>query len=217
MDDLHQTLRMLAQQACACPKESGDRRDLVNQLIRQINTSGKLWRKTDLSEDDYADVLQKAWIYLWYNLCEATTAAAPYNPDRASIITWINAYIKMRTLDIYLEKQWQQRNYAHPKESNTGEPLDPIDLLPAPSDSPPILEELNDWLRCNTTLLERVHIRDRPDLNCYTLILRRIPPKETPWPTLAQEFTISEQTLRGFYRQKCLPRLKEAATQLGYL
>jgi DNA-directed RNA polymerase specialized sigma24 family protein len=217
MDDLHQHLRQLARKACSCCKDSGDRRDAIDCLIRQLVASGKLWHKAGLSADDYDDILQKTWIYLYGNLCEATTAAQPYDPDRASVLTWINAYIKMRTLDALLDKEWQQRNYAYSPPSTAENPLDPIDLLPAPSEVPPILQELRQWLSDYQTSLCRIHIRDRPQADCHTLILRRLPPEETPWKTLAQEFDIPEPTLRSFYRQKCLPRLKEAGAQLGYL
>jgi hypothetical protein len=217
MDDLHQDLRQLAQTACTCSKDTPNRRHYVDQLIQQLIQSGKLWRKSALPEEDYQDILQKSWIYLWCNLCEATTAAAPYDPDRASVVTWINAYIKMRTLDACLELEWKRRNHAYTQESEQGSQLDPIDILPAPAEPPPIVQELLAWLERDRHLLLRIHIRGHFDLNCHSLILRRLPPQETPWCALAQEFAIPEQTLRGFYRQKCLPRLKEAGKHLGYL
>lgn len=217
MDDLHQELRQLAQKACVCPKDSVERQRSLDQMIRYLIASGKLWRRADLPEDDYKDILQRSWIYFCCNLCEATTATAPYNPDRASVLTWINAYIKMRVLDTYLELEWKRRNQIQPLTFAEGEMLDPIELLPAPAEPPPMLRELLVWVEQNRGMLERLHVRHRPDIHARMLILRRLPTDETPWQQLAQEFDVPEQTLRGFYRQKCLPQLRAAGKQLGYL
>ena len=217
MTERDQPFNQLICTACACEKESLQRQRHLNQLIRQLMTSGKLWRQADVPEADYQDILQKSWVYLCCNLCEATTAAMPYDPQRSSILTWINAYIKMRILDYRLEIGRMKQERVAAKTLENGTVVDPIAMLPAPAEAPPILQEILTWLERDSAVLRRVHLRDRPDINCKALILRRLPPDETDWNRLAQEFGVAESTLQGFYRQKCLPRLREAGKQLGYL
>ena len=217
MNELDSSFNQLIHIACACEKDSLQRQSHLDQLIRQLMASGKLWRQADIPEVDYQDILQKSWIYLCCNLCEAATAALPYDPQRASVLTWINAYIKMRVLDYRLEKERMQQERIPGKRLEDGTVIDPIAMLPAPAEPSPILQEMLDWLERDSAILRRIHLRDRPDIHCKALILRRLPPNETAWKQLAQEFGVAESTLQGFYRLKCLPRLQEAGRQLGYL
>jgi hypothetical protein len=217
MNELDQHLRPIVRKACACPQGSQERQHSLDLLIRQLLASGKLWSRSEIPEAEFQDILQKSWIYLCCNLCEATTAAAPYDPQRSSLLTWINAYIKMRVLDYRLELARVKRQQVTGRVMEDGQAADPLDLIPAPAEPPPMLQELLAWLDRDSRSLSRVHLRDRPDINCKILILRRLPLQETSWKQLAQELGVAENTLQGFYRQQCLPRLKAAGRQLGYL
>ena len=217
MNERDYQLNQLIGTACACAASSLERQRYLDQLIRQLTESGRLWHQADIPEADFQDILQKSWIYLCRNLCEATTAAVPYDPARSSVLTWINAYIKMRVLDYRLERERLRQQHVSERVMDDGSVVNPIDLLPAPNAAPPILQEILVWVERESVALCRVHVRDRPDIHCKTLILRRLPPDETPWQQLAKEFELSEHTLRGFYRHKCLPSLREAGRQLGYL
>lgn len=214
-DELERQLRQLAKETCSYAEGSSERKQRLEQMIRQLMQSRKLWRG-NVSETDYQDILQKTWIYFCGNLCEATTAGAAYNPQRGSVITWINAYIKMRVLDYQLETERQKRQQASSQLFEDGNTIDPIDTIPSPQEPPPILQEMLAWVERDSKLLRRIHLRDRPEINCKTLILRRLPP-ETSWRELALEFGVKEDTLQAFYRRECLPRLREAGKQLGYL
>ncbi|MBW4696028.1 MAG: sigma-70 family RNA polymerase sigma factor [Lyngbya sp. HA4199-MV5] len=217
MNERDYQLNQLVCKACACAASSPERQRCLDQLIRQLTESGRLWSRSDIPDADFQDILQKSWIYLCRNLCEATTAAVPYDPTRSSVLTWINAYIKMRVLDYRLENERMKQQQVTARVMEDGNVIHPIDLLPAPNAASPIVQEILAWVERDSVMLCRVHVRDRPDVHCKALILRRLPPDETPWQELAQEFKLSENTLRGFYRQKCLPPLKEAGRQLGYL
>ncbi|MBC7969864.1 MAG: sigma-70 family RNA polymerase sigma factor [Verrucomicrobia bacterium] len=217
MNELDQQLSQLICHTCAHAKSSLERRNSLDQLIRQLMASGKLWRRADIPEADFQEILQKSWIYLCGNLCEATTAATPYDATRSSIFTWINAYIKMRVLDYRLDIERVKQQRATAKTMDDGNVLDPIELMPAPVDPPPMLQEVLAWVERDSSVLRRIYLRDRPDINGKTLILRRLPPHETSWKQLAQEFGVAETSLQGFYRQQCLPRLKDAGRELGYL
>jgi DNA-directed RNA polymerase specialized sigma24 family protein len=218
MNELDQQLNRLIQKTCTCAQGSEDRQPHLDQLIRQLIESGRLWRRPhNIPETDYEEILQKSWIYLCGNLCEATTAAAPYDPQRASVLTWINAYIKMRVLNYYLEQEKERRRREPIRVLDDGTLINPIDLISSPPEPSPILQEILTWLEQESQRLEKVHLRDRPDIHCKALILYRLPPQEKPWKQLAQEFGVCESTLSGFYQRQCLPRLREAGEQFGFL
>jgi DNA-directed RNA polymerase specialized sigma24 family protein len=214
--NMYQRLHQLVSTTCSYPQNSPERTQHLQHLFQELQRSGKLWRGSGVPKDDYQDILQNTWIFFCCNLCEAIPTKEAYNPQRASLPTWINAYIKMRVIDYHLAKQQQREQRVYPKSLEDGTFLDPVDLIPAHQEPPPILQEVRDWINRETPALCRVHVRDRPDINCQVLILHRLPPETTSWKHLAQEFAISESTLQGFYRRECLPRLQAAGKQLGY-
>ncbi|MEQ9549186.1 MAG: sigma-70 family RNA polymerase sigma factor [Coleofasciculus sp. G3-WIS-01] len=209
--ELHQQLRQLIAQACSHPPDTPERQRDLTKLIRAIIKSGKLWKDND---PNYGDALQKTWIYLCKNIDK-------YDPERASVITWLNEYLKKRLLDFKLQRsQTQKRKITG--HSNLGQDPElsssnPIENIPASPDIPPILEETREWAQADSDgELRRIHIKGHPEITCQVLILRRLPP-ETPWNTLAQEFGVSVSTLNAFYRRKCMPRLRKFGESQGYL
>jgi hypothetical protein len=110
----------------------------------------------------------------------------------------------------------QQAERALGQVTETGELLNPIGNLPAPANPPPILEEIREWVEREGTQLRRIYVRDRPDVNCQVLILRRLPP-ETAWETLSQEFGVAIATLSNFYQRECFLRLLMFGQSQGYL
>jgi hypothetical protein len=219
MDEFNEEVLSLVQACCGYAAGSKERKHYLEQLIRLLQASGKLCRDPRIPENDYeSEVLQPAWIYLCRNLCHPPeTAKEAYNPERSKLTTWLNAYIKFRTLSYWLEIGKQNKEIAQPFTDSDGNIIDPIDLIPAPLDIPPIVEELHDWIETHSSELLRCHVRHRPEVSCKMLLLHRLPPQLTPWSVLAQNLEISEDTLRGFYRRKCLPKLREAGQELGCL
>lgn len=100
MDHLEEQLRRLVAEACANPPGSQLRQKRLTQVIRL--TAKRLWQE---SSPYYQDALQQTWLYFCHNVCEATTAEEPFNPERGSVITWLNVYLKRRLQDFYLNKQ----------------------------------------------------------------------------------------------------------------
>ncbi|MBP0015029.1 MAG: sigma-70 family RNA polymerase sigma factor [Roseofilum sp. SBFL] len=205
-------LQQLIQETCAQPPLSLERQKGLAQLVKWIQHSGKLWKE---AVPHYEDALQQTWFYVCRNLCEAATGAA-YDAEKGTIITWINAYLKRRLQDLRIEGFQQQKTRVQAYRTFEGEVYDPIDDLPAPSPIPPVLEEIHDWVKTDAGgKLRRIHMRDRPDVNCQVLILRRLPP-ETSWKDLGQEFNMDKNTLSRFYSRQCLPQLREFAQSQGY-
>ena len=184
----------------------------LTQLIRLIVKSGKLWKD---NSPYYEDALQQTWIYFCRNLCEATTANK-YDPDRGSVITWLNAYLKRRLQD-YRIQAYAKLQTTNEKISAAGGAIDLMETLEAPPDIPPILENTRQWAQTDPDGgLRHVHIQGHPNVTCQALILHRLPP-ETSWETLAAKFGLSVSTLSSFYRRQCLPRLRQFGESQGYL
>ena len=89
MDTLDKQLCQLVIETCYYPRSSLERQKGLNEIVWRIQQSGKLM--SCIGVPDYEDAIQQTWLYFCRNLCEATTGDA-YNPERASVITWLNAY-----------------------------------------------------------------------------------------------------------------------------
>lgn len=215
MGDLEQQLRQLVEDACAHPPGHPTRQKNLTRIIRLV--SGKLWRD---SSPGYADALQQTWIFFCQNLCERTTGER-YDPDRSTVVTWLNYYLKRRLQDFQINQQKQQSRTATPKvrtgRSGGEEVLDPLDTVAAEPDVPPILDQVRQWAEADRSgELRRVCVEGHPDVTCQRLILRRLPP-ETSWKELSEELGLSVSTLSSFYQRQCLPRLRKFGESEGYL
>jgi hypothetical protein len=210
MNRLEEQLRQLVSEACGHPPGSRVRQQKLTQIIRLI--SGKLWRE---STPYYQDGLQQTWLYFCRNICEA------YDPDRGTVITWLNFYLKHRLQDLYLKIQQENIRKASTNlyyfSSGDKSDVDPIDNIAAPTDAPPILENVRMWAGCDVSgELRQTHIQGRPEVNCQVLILKRLPP-EVSWKKLAAEYGLSVSTLSSFYQRQCLLKLRQFAESEGYL
>ena len=212
MADLDRQLRELVDRACSHPQGSAVRQKSLTQIIRAIDR--RLWREYTAG---YEDALQQTWLYFCRNICEATTGER-YNPDRASLITWLNNYLKRRLQDVQIGEHQARHDFVpSQKQGEDGETIDVIEQQPAPPDIPPILEELRIWAETDPDgTLTSTHIKGHPQVNCQLLILRRLPP-ETSWEKLSQELGIAIPTLSAFYQRKCMPKLHNFGESEGYV
>jgi hypothetical protein len=213
---LEERLPHMITAACNHPAGSAQRQKNLTKIIRSI--AHKLWKE---NTPYYQDALQQTWLYFCQNICEGNTGKA-YNPERGSLVTWLNFYLKQRLHDFYINNQKQKcttlsTSVAQFGLGETDRTIDPVENIPANPDIPPLLEEIKRWVETDPEgELGRIHISDRPDVTCQLLILRRLPP-EASWKTLAAEFNLSISTLSSFYQRHCLPRLREFGQLQGYL
>ena len=217
-ENLDTQLLQLIQETCGKSPNTLERQRGLNQLVFLIQKSGKLYQDHYLLQVDYEDALQKTWLYFCRNLCEAVTARnGPYNAEKGNVFTWLNAYLKKRILDTHLTSQEAKKMIVSPRLDEQGHVIDPIENIPSPNFSEnradKMLAKIQQWLQSQEKRLRRIHIRDHPEINAYVLILRRLPPEETTWETLAQEWNISRSTLANFYQRRCLPLLQELRDQ----
>ena len=216
MSELEEQLRGLVVEACKHPPGSPDRQKNLTRVIRL--TSGRLWREP---VPYYQDAVQQTWIYFCQNVCEGATGNA-YDPNRSTVVTWLNYYLKRRLQDFYIDTQKQQVRTATglrrtSRSGDSEDVTDPVENLSANPDVPPILDEVQAWAEADTDgELRRIHIEGRPDVNCRELILRRLPP-ETSWKDLSEEFGLAISTLSAFYQRKCMPRLRKFGESQGYI
>lgn len=203
VDELEERLQQLVAEARESPPVQ--RRQRLNEIVRLISMSGKLWRE---ETPDYQDALQQTWLYLCRNL-------ETYDSSRANVITWLDNHLKWRLEDF---RQAQQAELARRVSgSMNDEAIDRIDNIPAPPEIPPILEAVRRWVQTDPNgELSSIHVQGRPDVTCQILILRRLPP-ETRWSEIASEFNLSQSTAANFYRRQCLPRLRKFGEDRGYL
>lgn len=187
-----------------------ERQRRLNPLIYAMQQSGKIWRGGgSIDLDGYEEALQKTWLYFCKNI-------DAYDPDKAQVLTWFNNYLRYRIKDYNIE-QWEEakRRMSSRETSEPGEFGDLIERIPDRGDIPPILEQVRGWLETEPLLLT-IHLRQRPDVHCQMLLLRRLPP-ETPWKALSQEFKVPIPTLSNFYQQRCFPHLRDWGMKQGYL
>ncbi|MGF1537838.1 MAG: sigma-70 family RNA polymerase sigma factor [Elainellaceae cyanobacterium] len=213
-------LNHLVQQTCRHPQGSLERQQGLNIIIRTLQQSGKIWRAAqqlasgDILPDEYGDALQLTWLYVCRNLCEATTGKA-FDPSIANLFTWMNSYLKYRLKDAYRARKQQDQSRLKPAFTD-GQWFDPLSHVPAQPTQPDILQSVQGWVNARAMDLKAVHLRDRPQVNAYVLIQRRLPP-ETTWSALSEEFGVSVATLSSFYQRECLPRLRQFGESEGYL
>ena len=206
-------LSRLIVETCQYPPGSLQRRSGLTKLIQAINQSGKLWYSY---EPFYEDALQQTWLYFCRNLCEANTGKR-YDPNQSQVITWLNNYLKYRLLSFQKEIQQQNKQEVTLSLTRVEQATDPIQQLPAAPETPPIWEQTLNWVKNDPDgELSSIHIKNRLDITCQVLILRRLPPP-TDWKTLEAEFNCSYSTLANFYKRQCRPRLRQFALTQGFL
>ncbi|MDF5709602.1 MAG: sigma-70 family RNA polymerase sigma factor [Nostoc sp. S4] len=216
MLDLNEQITCLIAQARKYSPRSPQRQKLLTQIIHLIQD--KLWKE---NTPYYQDALQQTWLYFCRNVCDGLTGQV-YDPTQGSVITWLNAYLKRRLQDFYLNQNREKATTVslkvrQCKSGEIGETIDPIDNIPATPPAPPILDNLETWVKTDSdTELRSTHIKGRPDVNCQVLILKRLSP-EVGWKELSQEFGLSIPTLSSFYQRQCLPRLRKFAEIEGLL
>jgi len=206
VNNLNYQLQQLVAEACSHPAKSLMRRQKLNEIVRVVMKSNKLWQE---NTPYYKDALQQTWLYFCRN-------PEQYNPSSCSVITWLDNCLKWRLQDFRSLEAENQARTVSILSMEMEEITNTIENLPAAPEVPPILEETYQWAITDPDEeLASIHVKGRPDVTCQILILRRLPP-ETPWKNIAKEFNLPPSTAPNFYKRECLPRLRNFALRQGY-
>ena len=92
-EGLNEYLNQLATEIRQHYQGSLKRQQLLNQLIFQKQQSAKIWLGGDIIPQYYEDGLQQTWFWFCKNIHK-------YDASQANVITWFNAHLKFRLLDI---------------------------------------------------------------------------------------------------------------------
>ena len=210
MKKLSKTLSQIVIEACKHPPGSRERQKNLTKVIRLV--SSKLWQE---NTSYYEDALQETWIYFCRNICGNSNKT--YDPDKASIVTWLNNYLKWRLKDAYLKAEEYKRQTVSVRVEENSKSIDPVDNLPAKPIVPPLIEEIKAWvLKDPRNKLRQTYLDNYPQITAQVIILRRLPP-ETSWKQLAEEYKVAAGTLSSFYQRKCKPLLREFSKSQGYI
>jgi len=200
-------LMKLVAEACSHPPRSRDRQIKLTKIYKIVVKSGKLWKE---DTPYYHDALQQTWLYLCQDL-------EKYDSDRASIITWLDHYLKRRLGHFYQQQVEEEAKFVFSSDKNASRL---VEDLPAPPSTSPILNEMYNWAQSDTDrVLRNTLFRDRSDLNAQILILQRLS-SNTTWETIAAEFKLTSdeaKDLPKFYSRRCLPLVRKFGKLQGYL
>ena len=142
MDEIEERLHQLVEETCRQKLDSIERRLGLTKIVRLTVKSGRLWKE---NTPYYEDALQQTWLYFCRNLCEAATGEK-YDPNRSSVTTWLNAYLRRRLQDFRTQNQSQLKQNVAAGLHAVDDSSDTIEALEAPPDIPPILETTRQWI-----------------------------------------------------------------------
>jgi hypothetical protein len=202
-------LSSLVLEARQHPVGSLNRQRSLTQLIRQMQQSGKIWRDYRLTVEQQQEALQRTFVWFCQNLDR-------YDPTQSSLMGWFNFRLKYRIKDVLQESYQDQRRHLNLTDDET---FNLIETIPAATTDEPleILAETLAWLQRERPQLEQITIRDRPDIDAYTLLLLRLPtPNQISWKDLSAQWNVAIPTLSSFYRRQCLSLLRQYGTQQGW-
>lgn len=194
----------LAQDACKHAPGSRERQRKLTEMITILARS--LWRE---SSDYYEDALQDSYCFLCRRLCDL------YDPSKASVSTWINNHLKWRLHSLKMNNIAEERKRAYvPLTSEDG--LNPVDNIPAPvAPEESLVDLIRAWAREDQSgELRSKHLKNKPQVTCQMLILRRLAPDETTWSDLSKEFDVPLPSLNALYQRHCVPPLRKFVQEL---
>lgn len=207
---LNDQLVSLIEEARHGAAQSYKRRRALNCLVILMQQSGKLWRGGGtIDPDDLAEAESRTWLFICQHLKD-------YDRSKGTVINWYNNILKWRIQDIWREKGVDMRRFMAPILGENGELM--FDQDPAaPSECPDILAHVYEWLNENEAKFKAIHMRDRPNINCYVLLLSRLPDQDISWKALSHKLDARLSSISGFYQNQCWPLLRTFGEDNGYL
>ncbi|MBD2778925.1 sigma-70 family RNA polymerase sigma factor [Iningainema tapete] len=192
-------LQQLASTAQQYPPLAEQRQLALTKLVNTIVQSGRLYYpqrgqfSADVYEDIYNEALQELLLYICQNIDN-------YNPERGSVMTWVNVLLDRRFFKEAVRKFFGQKNVTNITDAQ-------LDNLAPPEKPQDITEILIECIKSDPEdIFKKEHIREYPQANFQALALERILGKS--WKEIAAEYNLNIYTVRSFY-YRCLNKFTD--------
>ena len=202
------------------------RRRYRNVIVWLMQESGGIYRGFGVKPEVYQEAVARTWEWFGKNFDK-------YQPNRASFVTWFNIRLHFWIVDVRLEEAQERRERQFPSlDKETGAVIEPLNLVSDPKQDPELLvefnyliEELQTWLRRKKRSLSRRCISRCRQANCYNILLRYLPVRNTAngcgrmgmtLTEIANSLEVAESDIKRCFRDKCWPELKGFLSKQGY-
>jgi DNA-directed RNA polymerase specialized sigma24 family protein len=188
-DELDEQLRQLALVAQQHPLLTQERQLALRKLINGILKSGRLCHpKSSQFSGAYQDIYEEALQELLLYICENIEK---YNPERGSVMAWVNVLLERRFFKEAIPKNLDKPNL-------TRMTLSDLDNLALPEESENLTDLLRECIELDPeNLFKKEHVENYPAVSFQALMRRRILGKS--WKDISAEFHLKTSTISSFY------------------
>jgi len=188
-DELDEQLRQLALVAQQHPPLTPERQLALRKLINGILKSGRLCRpKSSQFSGAYQDIYDEALQELLLYICENIDK---YNPERGSVMAWVNVLLERRFFKEAIPKILDKPNL-------TRMTLSDLDNLALPEETENLTDLLRECIELDPeNLFKKEHVENYPAVSFQALMRRRILGKS--WKDISAEFHLKTSTISSFY------------------
>jgi hypothetical protein len=207
--ELDRQLCQLMTDILALTPRSAVRRIKLNEFVRLVQQSEKLWRSPGTDRDIYQNALSDVWLYVLANFHK-------YDPARGTVMTWINNRLKW-DIKTHQAKYWDERRRRLSDYSTGEEDVNSwLDRLQASEDGDWSLQEMARRWREGRDAATAIHVTGRPDINGYELFQDKLglsleleswlkPRDRSTYRAMAEHYGAPLPTIASFWTNKCLP------------
>ncbi len=201
-NELDEQLKQLAISAQQHPPLTQGRQLALRKLVNGIVQSGRLCRPqrgqfSGSYEDIYDEAVQELLLYICQNV-------EKYNPERGSMMAWVNVLLERRFFKEAIPKILDQQGLQKMTLSD-------LDNLLPPEETESLTEILKECVESDPeNLFKKEYLQNYPAANFQALLQRRILGKS--WKEIAVEFDINIKTISSFFYRcvnKFSSKLKE--------
>jgi hypothetical protein len=239
---MDEQLRQLIQEVLSCENGTSEQRQAMNSLLRLIPQLPGIYRHPD-QRINYQEAFNEALAgisldkkivsdrHLRNFVQKRNLDINNPNPKIVGdFVKWFNKILKFKIYDIYrrLKIQPLSLNVSLPNENGetyidrvraeTFGGIDEVIKQEQEQTTQRIGQNLWQYIEEDPEgILRSCHPKNHPNANCQE-IAKRLQLKEPPDKVsdISREFNVNYQTLDSHWKRKCLPLLREIATNLGY-
>lgn len=191
----NEQLNQLAIAAQRHPRCSFEQQTALRQLVNGILRSGQVgYPQRGFFPGRYEEIHDEAVQDLLLYICQNIHK---YDPERGSVMAWVNMLLERRFFREAIPKVIGQSNAKWVT-------LDSIGDIAAPEATPTLAELLKEIIEADPDgLFKREHLEGCPSVNFQVLLLRR--QEGRSWLEIASEFGVKTGSISSFY-SRCLKK-----------